>query len=898
MPDTLLRTKLFAPPLRSDLISRPRLIERLHQALQPGHKLTLISAAAGFGKTTLVSAWVQQTEQPFAWLSLDENDNDLIHFLTYIIAALQTIESSIGKGSLAALQSPGTAGSEIILTPLLNEITEFANDLVLILDDYHVVESQPVDEALTFLLDHLPANMHLVVATRVDPPLPLARLRGRGHLVELRTADLRFTREEVATFLNQVMSLGLSTDDIAALESRTEGWIVGLQLAALSMQDREDITGFIQSFTGSHHHILDYLGEEVLGQQTAAVQSFLLRTSILERLTGPLCDAVCGMEAGGADISDGQETLEQLAKSNLFIVPLDDERRWYRYHHLFADLLQSRLQRLHPDLVPHLHLRAVAWFEAHGLFAEAVEHAFSAADYDRAASLIEQVASGTMLHGRLTTILNWVDALPERLLDRRPRLRFYQAWALSIGGRPKTAEKLLLDAKSTLDSLPDSPEKLALRGELVALLTGIILNSNDPPRIIREAEEALTYLPEERLISRARVYLHLGIAYAYADKLQKSNQTLQQSRDLALRAKNPFLAAVAIELLADMQIYHQGRLQDGVQSIEQILELGRTAEGTQQAFTGNAYSMLAEINLEWNNLEMASRYLERSIELQQQGGIGYGLTHTYCAKARLELAFGKSERAIEALQAAKQATKDSSLMQFLYHNLAYQVKLALFMGDTETAVRWVSGAMGDLPESPPLYLYEIQQIARARVYLARGDLQKTIATLDYILPQAASAGRMAHVIDINLLQALALQEQDKPTAAIKCLKSCLSLAAPEGYLQTFVEYGEPLARLLSTAAARGVMPDYVADLLALFEDGKAGDGTASPPPLFEPLSQREVEILGLVAEGLTNREISESLFLALDTVKGHNHRIFGKLGVKNRTQAVNKAISLKILPSQ
>jgi LuxR family maltose regulon positive regulatory protein len=575
---------------------------------------------------------------------------------------------------------------------------------------------------------------------------------------------------------------------------------------------------------------------------------------------------------------------------------LDDERRWYRYHHLFADLLQSRLERLHPDRVSRLHLRAVDWFIENGSVAEAIEHALSAGDYDRAASLIEQVASGTMLHGRLITILSWLDALPENILDKHPRLRFYQAWALSIGGQPKTGEKILLDAKATLESLPDSPEKPGLRGELAALLTGIILNSNDPHRIFQEAEEALTYLPEENLLSRARVYLHLGIAYTYAGELQKAKKSLQRTREMALRVKNPFLAAVAIELLTDMQIYHQGRLKDGVENLTQILRLGKMVDGTYQAFTGNAHGLLAEINLEWNNLDLASRYLERGIGLLQQGGIGYALTHSSCAKARLELALGETDRAIEALHAANQATQASSLMHFLFHNLAYQVKLALYMGDTETAARWASGEIGDLPENPPSYLYEIQQIARARVYLAQGDLNKAIETLDHILPQAESTGQMAHVIDMNLIKALAFQEQDMPTAAIKCLKSSLSLAAPEGYIRTFVEYGESMARLLSMAAARGIMPDYTTSLLASFEDGKQGVGASSSQALSEPLSQREIEILELVAAGFTNREISESLFLALDTVKGHNHRIFGKLGVKNRTQAINKAISLKILP--
>jgi LuxR family maltose regulon positive regulatory protein len=909
MSSELLRTKLFVPKIRPLLVPRPRLIEKLNQGVQQSCKLTLISAPAGFGKTTLIVEWgmqlVESATHPksalrnpqLCWLSLDKGDNDLTRFLTYLVAALQTIDSSVGKGTLAALQSPGAVNVEGILTTLLNEITNFPDDVILILDDYHVIESPPVDRAVTFLLDYLPTNLYLAITTRIDPPLPLSRLRGRGQLTELRTADLRFTREETAVFLNRVMGLALSAEDVAALETRTEGWIVGLQLAALSIQKREGISEFIRSFSGSHHHILDYLVEEVLSQQSPSTQSFLLQTSILERMTGPLCDAVCSDRIDGTSQGTAQETLEQLASSNLFIIPLDDERRWYRYHHLFADLLLARLKRLHPELMTNLHLRAADWFEKNGLITEAVSHAFSAKNYDRAASLIEQAASGTMLHGRLNIILRWLDALPKKMLEARPRLRLCQAHSLAIAGYPKVADKILLDAKSSFENLPRTSENMALRGELAAIRTGIIIYHNDPNEIIQEAEEALTYLPEDSLIYRARVYMALGTAYAYIDDWQMARDTYQQGRDLALSANNPFLATANIELLVEPQVYHQGCLQDAAQNLAQILELGLMADGTHQTFTGAAHVLLGEIHLEWNNLELASQYMKKGVELLQEGGIGYTLTHCYCAKARFKLALGEIDHAIEDLQAATKAAQSSPLMQFQMRNLACQVKSALYLGDTNTALQWAMGEKCELPEKLPSHLHETQQISLARVYLAQGNFKKTIETLNRIHPQAESFGRMAHLIDIYLVKALAYQEQDELAAAIECLEHALSLGEPEGYVQTFVEQGEPMARLLQEVSERGIAPAYVGRLLTAVSTPiqsappKPGDSTS---PLMEPLTERELEVLHLMTEGLTYNEIACQITVSLNTVRTHVKNIYSKLGIHKRSQAIAKARELKL----
>src|SRR6266705_2113890 len=468
MPPPMLTTKLYIPRLRPNVVSRPRLIERLNEGLQ--RKLTLISAPAGFGKTTLVSEWVEGIEQPrarTAWLSLDEGDNDPARFLAYLVAALQTIAATLGEGVLGVLQSPQPPPPEAILTALLNEITTLPDHFVLVLDDYLVIDAKAVDMALTYLVEHLPPQMHLVIATREDPQLPLARLRDRSHLTELRAADLRFTSSEAAAFLNQVMGLSLSAADIAALEDRTEGWIAGLQLAALSMQGHQDVAGFIRAFTGDHRYIVDYLVEEVLQRQPAPVRSFLLQTSILDRLHGPLCDAVTGQEEGNA-------RLEALERGNFFVVPLDDRRHWYRYHHLFAEVLSAHLLAEQPDQVSTLHRRASAWYERHGSTADAIRHALSACDFERAADLVELAIPAMRQSRQEARVLGWLKALPDELLQVRPVLSVGYAWALLLNGELEGVEARLQNAERWLDTTADRGEMVVVDDEEFRRLPGAI----------------------------------------------------------------------------------------------------------------------------------------------------------------------------------------------------------------------------------------------------------------------------------------------------------------------------------------------------------------------------------------------------------------------------------------
>jgi len=891
MSTPLLKTKLHIPSSPVNLVNRQALNERLENNLCG--QMTLIAAPAGFGKTTFISSWVHSVQHPVTWVSLDESENDPTLFWAYLVSGFQdTIPDDKFLSQINITKLPPI---KTLLAYLINILAEVDGKVILVLDDYHLISNPQIHNDFSYLIDHQPQSLHIILVTRADPPLPIAKLRGRGLLTELRAIDLRFSKAEIKLFLNDLMMLALADADINALEKRTEGWIIGLQLAAISMQGRKDKNEFVTAFSGGHHFILEYLTEEVLNCLSKERRHFLLKTSILDQLCDSLCNEALDMHGSG-------EMLIGLQRDNLFINSLDDDHFWFRYNHLFVDLLGNLLRKeFSPEQIYEIHLRASKWYQKNGYGAESIEHSMQAKEFERAISLIEQAASETMLHGRLTTLLHWLDALPEDLLDTHPRLRFYQAWALSLSGQPKIAEQILLDAKSTLEDLPNSQENLALRGELAALLTGIITYSNDPPKIIQEAQEALTYLPEENLISRSRVYIALGTAYAYSDENEKAAQFYQQARDLALQGKNPFLATAAIEMLAGMQIYHQGQLYEAEKNLQQALALGKTEAGVYQAFTGTSHILLAEINLEWNDINTATDLIERGLSLLYQGGIRYSLPYSYCAKARLRFALADTEGAVDALREAKQATQSCPLLHVFIHNLACQVKLSLSIGDVETAAHWAF--QSEIPENLPSYLNEVRQITLARVYLAQNDLEKTLETLNNIYSQAESARRMAHIIKICLVKALALQAQGEAAAALEMLKIALSTAAPEGYERIFLEIGEPAQKLLEQAATQNIQPKYVSKLLVAFNGITSKSSELIQPSshaqtrgnLVDPLTERECEVLKLIAAGYTNQQVADVLVITLNTVKKHTTHIYGKLEVKNRTQAIAGARKFKLI---
>ena len=814
MSTPILATKLYIPPRRPRIVLRPRLVERLNEGVSSGCKLTLVSAPAGFGKTTLVSEWVAGCGQPVAWLSLDAGDNDPARFLAYFVAALQTISAGIGAGVLAALESPQPPPTEPLLTTLINEITTLPDHpstplrtgFILVLDDYHTIDSKPVDQTLIFLVEHLPPQMHLVIATREDPSLPLARLRVRGHLTELRAAELRFTPAEAAEFLNRAMGLNLSAEEIAALEARTEGWIAGLQLAAISMRGHQDTASFIKSFTGSHHFVLDYLMEEVLGQQSESVQTFLLRTSILDPLCGPLCDAVLLGDANwhptpsaSGQETAGQETLEYLEHANLFIVPLDDERRWYRYHHLFADLLRQRLHQSTATSargegrgVAELHSRASQWYEDHGLELEAFQHAAAANDVGRAEHLIDE--KGLHLHLRgVAAILDWLASLPTTVLDARPSLWVRHASALLVGGQTTGVE-----------------EKL------------------------RAAEAAL------------------AVALQGAEPDDKTRALIGQ-----IAAHRATLA------LNDSQLDAQSRALDTYRRYLQLL-------GDQPPLSANeAYLGMGRIFYEWNDLDAAEQHGQQSLQLARQYDKSidrFVICEVFLA--RLKLARGDVAGAAAMLAETEQSVRQNNFVQRMPEVAAVQVKVLLRQGNLAAAA--------DLAGK-----YELPLI-RARVLLAQGDPSAALAVLRPLRQQMEAKGLADERFKAMILQAVALRANGDKDEAVQLLGEALALAEPGGFIRIFVDEGAPMAHLLSEAAAVGILPDYVARLLAAFEDLTKDEGPTTqlassvtrngPSSLVEPLSPRELEILRLITQGLSNREIGERLFLALDTVKGHNRR--------------------------
>jgi LuxR family transcriptional regulator, maltose regulon positive regulatory protein len=884
MSAPILATKLYVPPPRPRVVLRPRLIERLNEGLH--RRLTLISAPAGFGKTTLLGEWLAACEREAAWLSLDEGDNDPTRFLAYLVAALRTIAADIGEGVLGALQSPQPPPTESILTALLNEITAIRDDFVLVLDDYHVIDARAVDDALAFLLEHLPPRMHLVIATREDPRLPLARLRARGQLSELRAADLRFAPSEAGEFLKGAMGLDLSAEDIAALETRTEGWIAGLQLAAISMRGHKDATSFIQSFTGSHHFVLDYLVEEVLQQQSESVQAFLLRTSILDHLCGPLCDAVLLDPS-----ASGQETLEYIEHANLFLVPLDDERRWYRYHHLFADLLRQRLHQGTASStgnegrgVAELHVRASQWYEDNGLKVEAFQHAAAANDVERAERLIEGEGVPLYFRGTVAPVLKWLESLPKTALDTRPSLWVMYASVLLLVDHTAVEQKLQA-AEAALQGTESDDRTRDLVGRIASMRATLAVIQHDAETIIAQSRRALEYLHPDNLPVRTATTWTLGHAHQLQGDRAAASRAYAEVISTGKSFGDSVYTIAATINLGQLQ-EADNQLSLATRTYRRVLQL---AGDPPQPIACEACLGLARITYQWNDLDAAEQHGQQFIQLTRQMGSVDSFASYDVFLARLKLARGDVAGAVAILTRAEEFVRQHNFAFRMPDVAAAQVLTLLRQGNLEAAAHLAE--THDLP------------LSQARVHLAQGDTPAALAVLEPLRRQAEAKGWEDERLKVMVLQALAHHAHGEKEEAVQLLGDALALAEPGGFIRIFVDEGRPMAQLLSEAAAHGIMPDYTGKLLAAFEAEaqKREDKSYSPParlaqPLTEPLSQRELEVLQLIAQGLSNREISERLFLALDTVKGHNRRIFGKLSVQRRTEAVEKARSLDILP--
>jgi LuxR family transcriptional regulator, maltose regulon positive regulatory protein len=896
MTTPILATKLYIPPPRAKIVVRSSLIKQLNEGLR---KLILISAPAGFGKTTLVSEWVEHNQRPTAWLSLDESDNDLARFLTYLVTALQALakgeNTKLGEGVLSILQSPQQPSIESILTSLINEINAIPDPFIFVLDDYQAIDSRPVDNALTFLIDHLPTQMHLVITTREDPHLPLARLRARDELTELRGTDLRFTPAEAADFLNCVMGLNLSDEDVSALEARTEGWIAGLQLAALSMQGHQDAAGFIQSFTGSHRFILDYLIEEVLGRQPSEIQNFLLCTSILDRLCGPLCDAVLESPS-----SSGRETLEYLERTNLFLIPLDNERHWYRYHHLFGELLRQRLGQ--PRELSNYHLRASAWYEANDDLAKAFHHACAAGDFERAAHLAEETWQGMERNFQTAAWLGWVKKLPDAVVCSRPKLCLQLGSAFSDAGELETSETHLQNAERALAGVTASYASKSLAGNIALIRASNAQNQGDLAESVKYAELSLLLAPEDDFYLRAQAVITLELTHWTTGNLEASIQAMCAWTEDMQRLGNQVFVIASAFAVADMQVA-MGRLGEAEKGLRQAIQQAAVLGWEAESVTAHHHLGLALLAHEQGDDKVAARHWQTAADLGQHTTLVDWHYRWNLAQVRLKESAREWDVSLDLLNEARRGYVKTAIPN-LQPIEAHKARVYLKQGRLDKAQAWVR-ERGLSVTDEVNYLCEYEYLTLVRVRLGEGSFAGIEDLLERLLALAEAQKRTGSVIEILLTQALAHQAQGNQPQALAALERALMLTEPERYLRIFVDEGEAMRLLLlsfKSTLERQIansLPGYVDKILAAFSQlTKAipqSTITNQESEIIEPLTDRELEVLRLIAEGHSNTEISQRLYLALSTVKGHNLRIFNKLQAQNRTEAVARARELGLL---
>ena len=908
--DVLLATKLYLPGPQPGFVRRPRLLDMLDEAL--ARELVLVCAPAGFGKTALLADWIRRSGRPVAWLSLDAGDSDPARFWRHAVAALDRARPGIAERVGPLMGPPAPASFEGLVTALINELAAppGQDELLLVLDDYHLIDAQQVHEPLVFLVEHLPPGVHLVLASRADPPLPLARLRASGQLAELRGGDLRFTAEEAAALLRETVGDVLPATAVVALEARTEGWAAGLQLAALSLQGQADPTGFVAAFSGSHRYILDYLTDEVLEGQTDQVREFLLETSVLDRLSGGLCDAVTGR-------TGGQVMLERVEQANLFLVPLDEVRSWWRYHHLFADLLRARLKQEQPGRVVALHHNAAAWCEEHGLADEAVQHALAAGDTTWAARLMERHFDETFWPGERATVQRWLAALPAELADSRPRLCLVRAILALAGGDVERAGPLLDAAESAFTDAADEPfEPSAGKGAslLVNVPAAIPLGRASLAQLHGDADgtaafasQALAKVGEGEWMLDSTARLLLAVAEWLSGRVVEAERAFAASITGWRAAGERYSAAYACHQLGQVQ-RAQGRLDAAVGTYQQALEIAAPPGGPALPAAGIGYVGMGEVAYQRNQLEAALRQISEGIERCRQLNYTQSLATGLAAQAWIRQAQGDPAGAREAIGDAERAAPGPGVTVLLNPVPAQRARLLLAQGEVAAAARWVE--VRDLgPDDDPGYPREAEYLVLARVLLAHDRPGPALALLERLHAAAAAQGRIGSVIEIRALQALALAASgDDAAAAVDALAEALTLGHAEGYIRVFADEGAPMRALLGRlvaaqrtehAAARTVPLDYLARLLHAFDEQHtepgSGRATAALPGLVEPLTTREVEVLGLLGAGKSNPRIAEELVVTVDTVKKHVSHVLDKLGATNRTEAVTRARQLGLI---
>jgi LuxR family transcriptional regulator, maltose regulon positive regulatory protein len=910
-PDTLLATKLHVPRTRPGFVVRPRLADRL----APEHEgeLTLVCGPAGFGKTALLADWARRDPRPVAWLSLDDADNDPARFWRHAAAALDKLRPGVARHVAALLGGLQPTSFQAVVTTLVNELAGLAEEVVLVLDDYHLIQAPQVHGSLGFLIDHLPPQLHLVLASRADPPLPLARLRARGLLSELRERDLRFTPAEAAELLRVAVGPELPAAAVTVLADRTEGWVAGLQLAALSLQGRTDITAFVAGFSGSHRYVLDYLAEEVLDRQPDYLVQFLLDTSVLERLSGPLCEAVTGH-------TDSQQLLEQIERANLFLHPLDEVRSWWRYHHLFADLLRARLAREQPERLPGLHRAAAAWCEQHGLVDDAIRHALTAGEFAWVARLIEQHWDAMAWRSEDVTLRRWLQALPAELVRSRPRLCLAQAYGAILSGRLEAAEPLVADAERALADSGDQPQEpyepsvgravslLANLPAAVTLAPAMLARLRGDAELTAEfAQQALTHLTDTDRTLRHFARYYLAMADWLRGRLPEAEHALAGLAAEQVAAGARYLVPLYHDLGQVRRA--RGHLGAALRTYEDALGIASKG-GRPLPPAGIAHVDIAEVLYERGELDAALDHATQGVALSRQLGWARQLAAGLAILAWIRQARGDRPGAMAAITEAGEVGPSPEVVDLFNPLPALRARLALAHGETADAARWVQ-QRGLAADDEPSYLREREYLVLVRVLLAQQAPQRALGLLERLHALAAAQGRTGSVIEARALQALALSADGDQASTLGVLAEALTLGAPEGYLRVFVDEGPPMAALLHQlladrrqerpAGARAVPRQHLARLVEAFEQAglpvraPAGRGVVVAG-LVEPLTAREVEVLQLLAGGAPNRAIAEQLVVTPETVKKHLSHLFDKLGAANRTQAVARARELGLLP--
>jgi len=915
MATPLLSTKLHIPRPRLDGVARPRLTEKLRAGLRHPGSLVLLSGPAGFGKTSLLSEFAVGSS-PVAWLSLDEGDNDPIQFWTYLIAACQSVHSKIGESSLALLQAPQPLPDETIPALLINDIVQLQSELVVVLDDYHTIQNTALHAALSFLIDHLPDNFHLILATRVDPPWPLARLRARNRLTEIRAADLRFTTAETQTFLREVMELELSDEDIAALEARTEGWIASLQLAGLSMRGRKDVSGFIKAFTGSHVYVAEYLIEEILGRQPEQVKTFLLQTSILEHLNADLCDAVSGHP-------NTHGLLKELYQSNLFLIPLDDEGQWFRYHHLFADLLQAHLLQSQPaDAIAILHQRAAAWYEQAGLFPDAIRHSLSAEDYAQALCLMEKIALPMLLQAYVKTVESWLQAIPLHFLEQDPKANMVFAWLHLLRGTSLQAEPYIERLSVMLPNSQAEQQDPALFGEWLALQSRLLGMQGKSAESCEVANHALQILPETDEHVRNMVLVNLAMAYQQMLEYDRAADTFQRIVQDARQRDNFIFEILGISGQAQMLLL-QGRLHSAFEIASQgIRRLETTGRST--PFSATLFGELGQIHYHWHQLDQARSYQLRSMQTSGMHGYSDPEIYHHILLSRIFQMESDWDAAAQEMQKASELANAIPPAMIREHVLSQQVRVELAFHHFAAAQALLKAEgftfeaefhFPDLPPGTPVTdpLGMLYNSALRFILSQAGTNQETQYLHNGIdLATRVLAGELQCQHIPVALETLLLRSQMQATLgaeqdSLADIVRALELGEPEGFISIFLEEGlaiaDSLDRLLKRKQFGAVSPTYIQNILRAYPAaysskpviGQMVDDDLSP---IEPLTPRELEVLQLIAEGAANQDIADKLVISLSAVKKHAGNIFQKLNVNSRTQAVARARLLELVSTK